>query len=59
LWISGAHEAAHAPVQESEALGHHVADVGQAQQHQRDARDGVQDGRHFAHLGFWRDVPVP
>ena len=54
----GAHVAAHPPVQEAEALGHHVANVGQAQQHQRDAQDGVEYGHHLADVGLGRDVPV-
>ena len=54
----GADVAAHFPVQETEALRHDVADVGEAEQHQGDPQDGVEDGDHLPPLRLRRDVPI-
>lgn len=54
-----AHVAAHPPVQEPEGGRHDVPDVGQAQQHERDAQDRVEYRHHLARLRLRRDVPVP
>jgi hypothetical protein len=37
---------------------HDVPDVGEAQQHERDAKDGVEDGHHFAPVRLGGDVAV-
>ena len=50
--------AANLPVEEAERVGHGVADVGQTQQHQRNAQNGVKDGHHFAPLRLRSNVPV-
>ncbi|GBP53906.1 hypothetical protein EVAR_96584_1 [Eumeta japonica] len=54
-----AHVAAGAPVQEAERRCQDVPDVGQAQQHQRNAHDRVQDRHHLAGLRLGCDVSVP
>lgn len=41
-----------------ERLGQDVADVGQVEQKERHADDGVEDGRHLAPIRSGRDVPV-
>lgn len=41
-----------------EGFGQNVADIGQVEQEQRHSDDGVEDGRHLAPLGAWRDVSV-
>jgi hypothetical protein len=58
LGFLGAKVAAHSPVEEPERGGHDVADVGQAEEHQGDAQDGVEDGDDLAPLGLGGDVAV-
>lgn len=49
---------AEAAVHELEALRQDVADVGQVQEHQGNAEDGVQDGHQLAPVGLGSDVAV-
>lgn len=39
--------------------GHGVANVGEAEQHERDTNDGVQYRYHLALVRAWGHVPVP
>lgn len=55
---SGARVATHFPVEEPERVRHDVADVRQAQQHQRYADDGVEYGDDLAVQRFRSDVTV-
>lgn len=50
--------AAHAPVQEAERGGHHVADIREAEQHQGNAKNRVEYRHHFAPRCFWGNVAV-
>jgi hypothetical protein len=56
--FSCADVAADFPVNEAERVRHDVTNVGQAQQHQGDAEDGVEDGHHLAPVRFWCYVTV-
>lgn len=46
------------PVQEPERRRHNITDVRQAQQHQRDSQDGVENGNYLAPGCFWSNVPI-
>lgn len=50
--------AADFPVDEPERVCHHVAYVGQAQQHQRDAQDGIENSHHLAPVRFRSNMAV-
>lgn len=54
----GARVTAHFPIQEPKRVRHYVADVRQAQQHQRYANDRVEYGDYLAVQGFRRYVTV-
>lgn len=54
-----ADETADVAVEELEAVRQDVTDVGQAEQHERDTHDGVQNGDHLSLGRLGRDIAVP
>lgn len=55
---SGARVTTHFPVEEPEGMRHNIADVGQAQQHQRYADDRVKYRHYFPVQRFRSDMTV-
>ncbi|GBO31648.1 hypothetical protein AVEN_102739-1 [Araneus ventricosus] len=49
---------AEAAVDKLEALGEDVTDVGQVEEHEGNAKDGVQNGHQLAPVGLWCDVAI-
>ena len=41
-----------------EALGHDVPNVGEVEEKQRNAYDGVEYGHQFSNWGDWSNMPI-
>lgn len=51
-------EAAHSRVGKAERSGQNVTNVGEAEKHQRDTHEGVQNRCHFSFIRLRRDVSI-